>query len=489
MIYRVGSIEKELNYGSNRQRNNFSILLGIGVFEGMLAFSVFFILQTLKRSVLADQASYFVQESYHTTLLLFIIISYVATALYNLVRFRAVSFSEVYANIWYAPLHLGYSVRRLVYSKIFVQLISQYIIALAGFMTTLAISTVMRFPFVSDYILSMLFITLLNTTTLVVMTMACSLIVSDVSNARTMAGLCALALMPVRGVTGFFALMADRTRLAVFSNIFTQGVYVYIALAIVLIALCICVYMGSLEGRRYHPSLAEDGGLPELPAGARLVVTTASKEKFMRDACRDLARTYKPRKVNSVLNFFVMSLLAIVVAFMLLVDAMLLLFSYASPERETSVLGFVPYVFQSSTMEPTIKYNDISFFEKVDRYVAIEEGDIVLYKDSVFAMQVRRVFDIYTNPATGATMLDVDIDYYPEGSAQGLLRESVPKSAVYGRYVGGNRWLGVIVLFANTILGRILFMLVPTVLIFFSNRISDALKKAEPPAAMAAGAK
>jgi hypothetical protein len=138
-------------------------------------------------------------------------------------------------------------------------------------------------------------------------------------------------------------------------------------------------------------------------------------------------------------------------------------------------------------MEPTIKYNDITFFERVDQYVGIETGDIVLYKDSVFAVQVRRVFDVYPDPATGETMLEVDIDYYPEGSAQGLLHGNVPKSSVYGRYVGGNRWLGVIVLFANTILGRILFMLVPTVLIFFNSRISDALKKKERVAAAISG--
>ncbi|HOG02100.1 MAG TPA: hypothetical protein PKW41_12100 [Clostridia bacterium] len=487
MIYRVGSIDKELNYGSNRQRNHFSVLLGIGVFEGMLSFSIFFILQTLKRSVLSDQAAYFVQESYHTTLLLFILISNVVMAFYNLARFKAVSFAEVYANIWYAPLHLGYSVRRLVYSKIFVQLASQYVITLSGFLTTLAISTVMKFPFISDYILSMLFIALLNTTTLLLIAMACSLVFPDISNARTMTGLLALALMPVRSFTGFFALMADRTRLADFSNFFTQNIYVYIALAIILGALFICIYMGSLEGRRYHPSFAEDSGPPELPEGASLVVSTGSKEKFMRDACRDLARVYKPRKVNGLLSFFVMTLLAAVVTFMLLVDAMLLAFSYASPERGTAILGFVPYVFQSSTMEPTIKYNDITFFERVDQYVGIETGDIVLYKDSVFAVQVRRVFDVYPDPATGETMLEVDIDYYPEGSAQGLLHGNVPKSSVYGRYVGGNRWLGVIVLFANTILGRILFMLVPTVLIFFNSRISDALKKKERVAAAISG--
>ncbi|OPZ68479.1 MAG: hypothetical protein BWY81_00828 [Firmicutes bacterium ADurb.Bin467] len=44
-------------------------------------------------------------------------------------------------------------------------------------------------------------------------------------------------------------------------------------------------------------------------------------------------------------------------------------------------------------------------------------------------------------------------------------------SAVYGRLVGVNRYIGAVALFANTVLGRILFLLVPTVLVFYAGKI------------------
>jgi hypothetical protein len=78
-------------------------------------------------------------------------------------------------------------------------------------------------------------------------------------------------------------------------------------------------------------------------------------------------------------------------------------------------------------------------------------------------------------------MLEVDIDYYPEGSQKGILHGYVEKSAVYGRLVGVNRWLGVVVLLANSMFGRILFMLVPIILLFFSKQINDFFKRVGDP--------
>ena len=56
------------------------------------------------------------------------------------------------------------------------------------------------------------------------------------------------------------------------------------------------------------------------------------------------------------------------------------------------------------------------------------------------------------------------------------------ESAVYGRLIGVNRWLGVVILFANSMFGRLLFMLVPIILLFFSKQINDFFKRVGSPA-------
>ena len=132
---------------------------------------------------------------------------------------------------------------------------------------------------------------------------------------------------------------------------------------------------------------------------------------------------------------------------MLSINVVLLAFSYASPEKETSVIGFIPYIFQSTTMEPTVYYNDIAFFEKIDDYVKVDPGDIVLYKDDAGVVQVRKILDFYVDEKTGEERANADITNYVEGAKKDALKTTLARSQMYGRLVGTNRYLGVVVLF------------------------------------------
>ena len=94
---------------------------------------------------------------------------------------------------------------------------------------------------------------------------------------------------------------------------------------------------------------------------------------------------------------------------------------------------------------------------------------------------MRRIEKVFTDETTSLPSLEVDIDYYPEGSQRGILHGYIVQNAVYGRLVGVNRWLGMIILFANSVIGRILFMLVPIILLFFSKQINDFFKRVGDP--------
>ncbi len=122
-------------------------------------------------------------------------------------------------------------------------------------------------------------------------------------------------------------------------------------------------------------------------------------------------------------------------------------------------------------MEPTIKYNDIAFFEKIDGYVQVNQGDVILYKDVMGEVQVRRVNEIRLDEETSQTVYELDIDNYPPDAIPDVMKTQTTKETVYGRLVGVNRNLGAVVLFANTVVGRMLFLIVPTILIFYSTQI------------------
>jgi hypothetical protein len=158
---------------------------------------------------------------------------------------------------------------------------------------------------------------------------------------------------------------------------------------------------------------------------------------------------------------------------MLGINIVVLAFGYASPERETSINGMIPYVFQSSTMEPEIMFNDLSIFQKVDGLSKLDIGDVLLFKDLSGAVNVASLTAFQIDENTGETTgkLETDVLNYVDERYRGMAAQTISREQVYGLHVANNRWLGAIVLFANTILGRLILILIPTFLIFFYEPI------------------
>ena len=166
------------------------------------------------------------------------------------------------------------------------------------------------------------------------------------------------------------------------------------------------------------------------------------------------------------------------IAAMLLINVLVLAFSYASPEKETSINGVIPYIFQSYTMEPAIMYNDVALFRKVDTQEKLNIGDIILYKDIAGTVNVGELISFETDPETFEETgnLTTDILYYADERYRGMAEQTVSRDLVYGVHIGNNRWFGAIVLFANTIIGRLILLLIPTFLIFFYEPIVNFFK-------------
>ena len=477
MIYRTKFFREELSYGYFERKKSLGSLIAFGIFLGMLTFSIYFILQTLTQSVLSDEASFLVQRSYHTTSLLYLAISYGVIWIYITARFQMVTFSEVYENTWYGLVHRGYSIVTLVFGKLFAQLFGILLINTAGFLSTLVMSSFLKFPLIPGYLVSMFLVSTLNCASLLIFAMASSLIVRDISNARSLFSVGAFLLIALQIILGFFALVTDRDKIMRVSALFTNSAYLYIDLLLLLACVVVCIVKGSKAARLYHAPLLSAPPALGRAQGTRLIVRTESKAPAIVRNAKLLSESYQPTKSGNLLSSIMSFVLVIGVLGMFAIDIVMLAFAYTSPEKETSIMGYIPYIFQSSTMEPEIKYNDIAFFEVVDEYVQLNTKDIILYKDDTGIVQVRRILNKFTDENTSAPSLEVDIDYYPEGSQRGILHGFVAESAVYGRLTGVNRWLGVVILFANSMFGRMLFMLVPIILLFFSKQINDFFKR------------
>ncbi len=476
MIYKTGLLKKEWSYAYYENPSSLKTALALGVFQGMLSFAVFFVLQTLKQSVLSDSTPYFMQMSYFSTTFLYLCVSYVAMSAYFIVKLHDISYAEVYDNRWYTLVHLGCAVFPMVLAKFVAQLLHALFVFTVGFAVTLALTSFLKAPFIPGYLISQFVVGIINITALLTLVMTISLAVRDLYNARYILGLAFLVLAVLQWPTGYFAIISDREAMRTVANLFLNaGGHRYLIALTAILVFCVAfsLWRATRVARLFNAPLVR--AVPQIDEkwgeNGRIVVMTDSKNRQVLKAAKLLEKAYIPSRRSSALSVIVTSALMALVLFMLLVNGMILAFNYASPERETSVMGFIPYIFQSSTMEPTIKYNDIAFFEKIDQYVQVNEGDIVLYKDPTGTVQVRRVNSMTLNGETGETVLGLDIDNYPADAIPDVMKTETTKDAVYGRLVGVNRNFGAVVLFANTVVGRMLFLIVPTILIFYSGQI------------------
>jgi len=253
----------------------------------------------------------------------------------------------------------------------------------------------------------------------------------------------------------------------------------YIVAALIVLCIVICLFRGIGLARIYNRPLPRT--LPLLKHKPEGTVVVGELIGGKRSAQRILEAETTPSGANKrwTLPALISSIFVIAaIAAMLLINVLVLAFSYASPEKETSINGVIPYIFQSYTMEPAIMYNDVALFRKVDTQEKLNIGDIILYKDIAGTVNVGELISFETDPETFEETgnLTTDILYYADERYRGMAEQTVSRDLVYGVHIGNNRWFGAIVLFANTIIGRLILLLIPTFLIFFYEPIVNFFK-------------
>jgi len=475
MIYNVNLLRKEFRNAYMQQQFSRKRQFSLGVFLGLLAFAIYFILQTLKESVLNDAVPYLLLPSYFSTLYIYLFVSLIFNIVFFISNYEYMTFIEVMQNRWYSLVQLGYPPHKLISSKIVARILSQTAIYSMGYITTIFLSSFLKFPLVLDYFLSMYLVGLLDVVLLSVVSLAASLFMRDIFNARYVVGFLGVAIIVFKFLSNYFSVLKDRALMNDLSNLFdaTRSVYMYVIVPVILLSIIICLVRGKQLARVYNPPLLRT--LPKLtqkPQGTVVLrhAGDTPKKNRMFEAEAGPTHIIKRRNFASVVT----SLLMIaVISAMLLINVVVLAFSYASPEKETSIYGIIPYVFQSDTMEPAIMYNDIAFFQKIDSQAALSIGDILLFKDDAGTVDVASLKTFVVDEETGLANgeLDVDILNYPDERFEGMVSQTINRSQVYGVHTGNNRWFGAVILFANTTLGRLLLLLIPAFLIFFYDQI------------------
>lgn len=75
--------------------------------------------------------------------------------------------------------------------------------------------------------------------------------------------------------------------------------------------------------------------------------------------------------------------------------------------------------------------------------------------------------------ARSGNQITVDIDYYPPSAQKDSMKQEIDRGLIYGVFIGRSRWLGALILFANSVFGRITFLLIPVLVLYFYKQIKS----------------
>ena len=132
-----------------------------------------------------------------------------------------------------------------------------------------------------------------------------------------------------------------------------------------------------------------------------------------------------------------------------------------------SVLGYVPMVVLSGSMEPTLKVGDVAIARRVDP-TTIHLGDVATYTANN-SMITHRVVGIELQ-ASGPEF-HFKGDNNPTGDPQ-----SIAASRVVGRVYYRIPWMGYFIIFASTMMGKLVLILIPFIG-FILLTVRDRAKK------------
>ncbi len=464
MIYRSGYFKKESRQAYIDNAVGFRRKLALALFMGLVSFAVFFVLQTLTESVVSEAAPEIMQPSFFSTIYIYIHIALIGVAVYYIVFCEWLFFSEIRRNAWYVLIQLRYRPAVMIAGKLAALLYSVFVIYSAGFALTALLTVFLKYTFVSEYLPSLYLVGLTDVFLLTALSAAASLAVKKTPDARLLIAGAAVLVVLMKVFTNAYGVLRNRVTMQDIYTLIDPARSCYFVLAVAVFAAAVlgsALYAGRLA-QLYSRSASKDKALPEGVCVVRIDARTGKWEQS-----GDGVLSAKGRKL---LNAAVTALLAVFVLAALAFNVLIILISTATPGSEVTIRGTIPYIFQSDTMQPDIMVNDLVFFRKVDAQVPLEAAQIVLFRDNNIVYVAR-----ITQRLTGAVV--VDIDHYPAGTQPGGMVKQIPREAVYGVYSGRSRWLGALILFANTIFGRILFLLMPAVLLFFRGRIGALVRK------------
>lgn len=456
MIYKSGFFRREVEQFYTSSETGKLRRPMYGLFLGLLTFAIHFLLRTMVETVFEETFPHLMQPSFFSVAYTFTIVSLGFFTVYFIAHYNLLTFAEIQDNRWYILTKMGYHPSYLIFAKLsacYLFVIAYYT---SGYLIATGLTFFLKYSFVFDYLVPVYLAGLIDILCIVSITMTASIFIKDRRNARYFILGSLLLFILTRLFSKYYDIISDRVLMQNIRNMFdfSRSIYLPVAFIIIGVSSFACIFGARVVSKYYFvPSLQKEN----------VVVKSYLTQRFHK------MRTDNLSVVGEFMNKVVGAAIWLIILATIAFNGLVLVISASTPGKEIAVLGYIPYVFKSETMRPAIYKNDLVFFTKLDEYTP-NEGDIVLYQYEN-EIYVQKVIEVQGDKCV------VDLLYYPQNTKPGSMERTIENKIVYGLYASKSRWLGALIVFANTTVGRFLLLLLPAVLVFFYKQIMSFIRK------------
>ena len=460
MIYNKSILNKELTESYFEHSISKKKRLGYALFLALISFAVHYILRTFDKSVLSDAVPKYMSPTCFSTLLIYVDFFYLFIVVYLATNYHFLTFDEIRNNKWYIPIKYGFSPIKMIFTKLYARLITITFIYGFGFFIMLFLTTLLKYPLVLEYIIPIFALGLIDFIFIIIVSMTSSLYFKKGILSNYVMFISILLIAVLKYFLGYYSLISDKSNFQSIHILSQFSKYISILILASIICILIIIAKGKINAEYYNFSFYT----MDYDISDDVIITMQADSKLKKNTTHKIDADTKLRILTKILN----SLLFIVILSFIIINIIVLLISISTARKEISIFKVIPYVFQSDTMQPAIMYNDLVFFKKTDE-VEASNGDIVIYEANGEA-NIARV------QLSQAGIVIVSIDNHPSDNEGKVYRETINTNQIYGKYIGRSRWLGLLILFANSTIGRLMLLFIPIILLFYYKPIVAMLR-------------
>lgn len=432
MIYNNSYFNKEIQRAYIDNRISTKWRLFFGVLLGLTAIGVHFIFLSLSETFLALNLSYLTYKSCFSVLLLYTNLSLIFFLLYYITFSKYAMLSEIRSNKWYLLVKMGYNPISMVFTKIFARFFALAIIYSIGFVIAFLLSVIFEYNLLYHNI-SVLFIFMFGLIDIALLCVAgavSSFMAKKTSLYRLLILIIMVLFFYIKRLTGFTNTITSKyffEQNQAFS-IFNHRVNTYFFLVAFFIILCLafCLYRAKVITMYFKK-----------PHNLKLILPKNTKLARYDDRNKRyiILRhiSFYPAK-RFALNTVVITSLIVLVIFALIMN-IFNFFIISDRENHFEIGGNIPYI-SNITLEPEIYKNDFLIFSS-DKNI---KNDIVISKNNN-RLAIKKSKDASTD-------------------------------AIIGTLIYKSRGLGALFVLCNTVGGRIIFLLIPALILLFYKRLT-----------------